>query len=146
MSQLCHKPLCLHVPNMPECIIYQSDLCHLLLAHLSIYKRSMSCVSTNVNLGVVKCYFVSRREEFGQTDDISTSYLDSRSPNSDFDQSPLSGFYFLSLPVLILATSYILLTLCSVGLSLYLQSRFSYTFDNQIIYVIKKHKNIYIYL
>lgn len=30
------------------------------------------------------------------------------------------------------------LTLCSVGLSLYLQSRFLHTFDNQIIYVIKK--------
>lgn len=53
----------------------------------------------------------------------------------------------LSLPVLILVTTHILLTPHSVGLSLYLQSRFLYTFDNQIIYVIKNtHKNIYIYL
>lgn len=52
---------------------------------------------------------------------------------------------FVSLTVLILVASHILLTLYSVGLSLYLQSRFLYTFDNQIIYVIKKTK-IYIYL
>lgn len=39
----------------------------------------------------------------------------------------------------------LLLALCSVGLSLYLQSRFLYTFDNQIIYVIKKYKQKYIY-
>lgn len=74
--------------------------------------------------------------------------MDSQSPSGDFDQSPQSGFYYLSLTVLMLDTSHILLTLCSVGLSLYLQSRFLYTFDNQIIYVIKKihtkKKNIYI--
>lgn len=72
-----------------------------------------------------------------------------RSPSGDLDQSPQSGFYYLSLTVLMLDTSHVLLTLCSVGLSLYLQSRFLYTFDNQIIYVIKKkihtHKK-YIYI
>lgn len=49
--------------------------------------------------------------------------------------------------VLIVVPSDFLLTLCSVGLSLYLQSRFLYTFDNEIIYVIKIHiKKIYIYI
>lgn len=93
----------------------------------------------------LKVILSSRREEGGQTDDISASFSDSRSHSSDFDQSPQSGSYSLSLRVLILITSHILLTLCSVGLSLCLQSRFLYTFDNQIIYVIKKETKRYIF-
>lgn len=57
----------------------------------------------------------------------------------------------MPLPVVNPVASLVLLTLCSVGLSLYLQSRFLCTFYNQIIYVIKKYtkkyfKYIYIYL
>lgn len=139
-----------HLPSwlISPCSLALFYQCCCRLAVCPFVKRAWTaCLSVNVNLDVVKGYFVSRREECGQTDDIPASYLDIRSPNSDFDQSPQSGFYYLSPPVLIQVTSHILLTLCSVGLSLYLQSRFLYTFDNQIIYVIKKkYTQKYIYL
>lgn len=69
---------------------------------------------------------------------LQKGWVDSHSP----EQNNTNLFYFLSC----LVASHILLTLCSVGLSLYLQSRFLYTFDNQIIYVKKRQKYIYIYL
>lgn len=140
---------------MPGCTIYHPDSsspvlallyqCCCCLAICPFVRRAQAgCLSVNVNLNVVKGYFVSRREECGQTSDIPAAYLDSRSPNRAWS-SPQLNSYYLSLPVLIPVTSHILLTLCSVGLSLCLQSRFLYTFDNQIIYVIKIQTKIYIF-
>lgn len=125
----------------------------LLSGSLSICKKSMSFVSLCQCESWYSWSFLFGLKKERIWADRCHSYnihLDIWSPISDFDQSLQSGFCYLSLAVLILVASHLLLTLCSVGLSLYLQSRFIYTFDNQIIYVITKythtHKYIYICL
>ncbi len=143
-ARMYHLPSWLILP-CSLALFYQCSCC---LAVCPFVKRAWAvCLSVNVNLDVVKGYFVSRREECGQTDDIPASYLDSLVTQQWLRSK--SAVRFLLFVSTCLNPSHIphLLTLCSVGLSLYLQSRFLYTFDNQIIYEIKKiHKNIYIYL
>lgn len=118
-------PGCYHLPFISTCSGPLVSVPLLSGSFSSFVGRAQAaCLYVNVNLDVVKGYFVSTRKECGQTNDIPAAHLDSWSPNQDFDQSPQSGSLWLSLNVLIPVTSHILLTLCSVGLSLYLQSRF----------------------